>query len=417
MPFNALARLAGTPESDHIYYNITVSSDKSGSVANPDGSVGELPTQGTDIPLVFNQIRSTYYLKRPEEYYVSVIRFTIENPNFPVFIPLPIVGQSDVSRTIYTVTLLVGGVPYKKSVAWIPQDDTITAPVPPIKQSDVSPSTPYYYCYSYQHFADCINNAFIGLIGAINTALSTSYTAPYLQFDATTNLFTLGGDVERYRTADDGSLLGNIGIYFNSELYNLFASLPYIYTAGYATVISGDNLEMDYQLLMTTGSNVPTATTPQPFITNIRYNQLTTKNDVISTQEYQSLSLWCPIKSLIFKTNLLATAPEIQGTPAVYEEGLTNINASKQNADIVNMLVDYVPELRKGTEFKPYIFYQPSGEYKLTDLYGKTPVNALDISVFWKDSFGNLVPFKLPITSTATIKILFRKKRFNSTKV
>ena len=416
MPFNALARLAGTPESDHIYYNITISSDKSGSVAKSDGSVQELPTQGTDIPLVFNQIRSTYYLKRPEEYYVTVIRFTIENPNFPVFIPLPIVGGSDIHQTIYTVTLLIGGVPYKKPVMWVPQDDTVPPPTTPIKLSDVSPSVPYYYCYSYQHFADCINTTFKNIVLGINSTLGSSYTAPYLQFDATTNLFTLGGDVETYRTADDGSLLGQMGIYFNSELYNLFASLPYIYTAGYATVISGDNLQMDYQLLMTTGSNVPTTST-QPFITNIRYNQLTTKNDVISTQEYQSLSLWCPIKSLIFKTNLLATAPEIQGTPAVYEEGLVNINASKQNADIVNMLVDYVPELRKGTEFKPYIFYQPSGEYKLTDLYGKTPVNALDISVLWKDSFGKLVPFKLPITSSATIKILFRKKRFNSTKV
>lgn len=416
MPYNALARLAGTPESDHIYYNITVSSDKSGSKAKSDGTIEELKTQGTDIPLVFNQIRSTYYLKRPEEYYVTVVRFTIENPNFPVFVPLPIVGQADVNKTVYTITLFIGGVPYKYPVIWIPQDDTIPPPPSPVKQTDVSPSTPYYYCYSYQHFADCINNSFKSAITQINTDLGTTYTAPYLQFDATTNLFTLGGDVQIYRTTDSGSLLGNIGIYFNSELYNLFASLPYIYTAGNVVVTSGDNLQMDYQLLMTTGSNVPTAN-PQPFIENIRFNQLTGGNDVLSIQEYQSLSLWCPIKSLIFKTNLLATAPEVQGTPAVYEEGLNNINASKQNADIINMLVDYVPQLTKGTEFKPYIFYQPTGEYKLTDLYGKTPVNALDISVFWKDSFGNLVPFYLPITSSATIKLLFRKKRFNSTKV
>jgi len=416
MPFNALARLAGTPASDHIYYNITISDDKTGTVSR-NGSVVEQATQGSDLPLVFNQIRATPYLLRPEEYYLTVIRFTIETPSFPVFIPLAKVGSSDVNETVYTITLLYNGIPYKKPVIWIPQDETTNKPSGPVKQSDISPANPYYYCYSYQHFADCINNALKAATDAINAGVGT-LTPPYLQYDALTNLFTLGGNVNYYRTASNGALLGAVGIYFNAELYNLFASLPYIYTAGNAVVVSGDNLQMDYQLLLTTGTNVAT-TSPQPYITNIRTNTLytTSINDVISVQEYQTLSLWCPIKSLIFKTNLLATAPEIIATPAVYENGNININGAKQNADILNIMIDYVPQLDKGTEYKPYIFYQPSGEYRLTDLYGKTPVDAIDISVFWKDSFGNLIPFYLSASSSATIKILFRKKRFNSTKV
>lgn len=419
MPFNALARLAGTPASDHIYYNITISDDKTGTVSDSVGNLVEQPTQGSDIPLVFNQIRATPYLLRPEEYYLTVIRFTIETPSFPLFIPLALVGQNDVNKTVYNITLTYANKPYKQPVIWIPQDDTINAPIGPVRQSDVSPANPYYYCYSYQHFADCINNSFKAAITLINADIGGgTLTAPYLQYDAVTNLFTLGGNVNIYRTASDGSLLGSVGIYFNSELYNLFASLPYIYTAGKAYVVTGNNLQMDYQLLLTTGTNVPTAS-PQPYITNIRTNTLYTTpiNDVISVQEYQTLSLWCPIKSLIFKTNLLCTAPEIMATPAVYEDGDYNINGAKQNADILNIMIDYVPQLDKGTEYKPYIFYQPNGEYKLTDLYGKTPVDAIDISVFWKDCFGNLIPFTLSASSSATIKILFRKKRFNSTKV
>jgi hypothetical protein len=418
MPFNALARLAGTPASDHIYYNITISDDKTGTVSSSTGTIVEQPTQGSDIPLVFNQIRATPYLLRPEEYYLTVIRFTIETPSFPLFIPLVLAGQADVSKTVYSITLTYAGIPYKQPVYWIPQDETMPKPIGPVKQSDVSPANPYYYCYSYQHFADCINNSFKTATAAINLAHTKTYSAPYLQYDALTNLFTLGGNVDIYRTASNGALLGTVGIYFNAELYNLFASLPYIYTAGNAVVVSGNNLQMDYQLLLTTGTNVPTAS-PQPYITNIRRNTLYTTpiNDVISVQEYQTLSLWCPVKSLIFKTNLLATAPEIMATPAVYEDGDYNINGAKQNADILNIMIDYVPQLDKGTEYKPYIFYQPNGEYKLTDLYGKTPVDAIDISVFWKDCFGNLIPFTLSASSSATIKILFRKKRFNSTKV
>jgi len=419
MPFNALARLAGTPASDHIYYNITISDDKTGTVSDANGALVEQPTQGSDMPLVFNQIRATPYLLHPEEYYLTVIRFTIETPNFPLFVPLAIVGQNDVNKTVYNITLTYGNKPYKEAVIWIPQDETIPKPSGPVKQADVSPANPYYYCYSYQHFANCVNNSFKAAIARINTDIGMgTLTPPYLQYDALTNLFTLGGAVNIYRTKRDGSLLGSVGIYFNAELYNIFASFPYIYTAGNAVVVSGNNLQMDYQLLLTTGTDTPTSSTQQ-YITNIRVNNLNTTavNDVISVQEYQTLSLWCPIKSLIFKTNLLSTAPEIMATPAVYEDGDTNINGAKQNADILNIMIDYVPQLDKGTEYKPYIFYQPSGEYKLTDLYGKTPVDAIDISVFWKDSFGNLIPFTLSASSSATIKILFRKKRFNSTKV
>ena len=416
MPFNALARLAGTPASDHIYYNITISDDKTGTVSDAGGALVEQPTQGSDIPLVFSQSRATAYLLHPDQYFLTVVRFTIETPSFPVFVPLPIVGQSDVNKLVYNVTLLYNNIPYKKNVIWIPQDNTVNIPTGIVTKGDVSPSNPYYYCYSYQHFVDCINNAFKAIIVDIKNDTGDDFNPPYLQYDALTNLFTIGADVADYRTASDGSLLGQIGIYFNAELYNLFASLPYIYTAGNVNVLSGDNLQMDYQILLTTGTNVATAS-PQPYITNVRKNILTGVNDVISVQEYQTLSLWCPIKSLIFKTNLLCTVPEIMATPAVYEDGNTNINGGKQNADILNIMVDYVPQLDKGTEYKPYIFYQPNGEYKLTELYGKVAVDAIDISVFWKDCFGNLIPFTLSASSSATIKILFRKKSFNSTKV
>lgn len=413
MPFNALARLAGTPASDHIYYNITISDDKTGTVSSSTGAVVEQPTQGSDLPLVFNQIRATPYLLRPEEYYLTVIRFTIETPSFPLFVPLALVGQADVNKTVYSITLRYNNTSYTRPVIWIPQDNTVVKPSGPVRQTDVSPASPYYYCYSYQHFADCINNSFKSASDAINIDIGANvFTPPYLQYDALTNLFTLGGNVNFYRTASDGGVIGPVSIFFNAELYNLFASLPYIYTAGKY------GLQLDYQLLLTTGTNVPTAS-PQPYITNIRKNNLypLIVNDVISVQEYQTLSLWCPVKSLIFKTNLLSTAPEIMATPAVYEDGDFNINGAKQNADILNVMIDYVPQLDKGTEYKPYIFYQPNGEYKLTDLYGKTPVDAIDISVFWKDCFGNLIPFTLSASSSATIKILFRKKRFNSTKV
>jgi hypothetical protein len=138
---------------------------------------------------------------------------------------------------------------------------------------------------------------------------------------------------------------------------------------------------------------------------------------VYATQEYSTLPLWTPITSIVFKTSLLTTNPEIIGTPVVYVEGDRNVNAGRQNADILNVLSEHSVDLKYGTEYKPFIYYEPSGEFKLTDLYGKNPIQDIDISVFWKDNFGNLIPFKLGIGCSSTIKILFRKKTFNSDKL
>jgi len=73
--------------------------------------------------------------------------------------------------------------------------------------------------------------------------------------------------------------------------------------------------------------------------------------------------------------------------------------------------------LDTGTEYKPFIYYEPTGEYRLADLYSDIPVYGLQFNVFWKDSFGNLNPFLLSIGSSATMKLLFRKKSFNSDKI
>jgi hypothetical protein len=70
-----------------------------------------------------------------------------------------------------------------------------------------------------------------------------------------------------------------------------------------------------------------------------------------------------------------------------------------------------------GTEYKPFIFYEPQGEYRLSDLYSDIPIAGLQYKVFWKDSLGNLNPLKLGVGASTTLKILFRRKNFNSDKL
>jgi hypothetical protein len=424
MPFYNNINVAGSLNSNHIYYNISVQNNGSGTDISSNGIPTEVASNGQELIYTFNESRAAPYLARPCDYFLSVVRFTIDSPNLPVFIPVPIVGQSNVNKTIYTVTIMgASNIPYKESVIWIPDNKYIPVPPGPVTQKMISPSSPYYYCYSYQHFVDCIN---IALAAAATAAGITSAAGgpPYIYFDANTRLFQLGGALSLYRTKTDGDILapGTHNIFFNVPLLNLLSSLPAKYVAGKVTVAGpNDNKQMDYKMILSTGSDIA-GLTGQPYITNVRRRPFPTapipnQNDVFAIQEYSTLSLWSPVTAILFKTTLLMTAPENMSTPIVYQNNNQDINETSQNAEILNILVDHYAPLTDGTEYKPYIYYEPTGEYKLTDLYGREPVDAIDIQVYWRDSFGNLVPFYLGLGCSSTLKILFRKKIFNSDKI
>ena len=410
--------IGGASDATHVYYNISVTNDNYGGYVDEAG----IHEKGTDKAnrqhLIFNETRAAPYLVNPEEHFMSIMDFSVESPTLPVFIAQPILGGT-YSDTIYTVTLISNGVVEQLPVKWVPQDLSIPQPQT-VSQSEIF--NPYYYCYSYQHFINCINDT----LDTLATTLGLS-SAPYLEFDPITNLITIAGDITIYRTSSDGTLIGSgvttCGIYFNSELSNILASLPTVYVSN---TLGND---IDYQVLLSTGSDV--IGTPQPFIVNVRTNSLTTAVEVYATQEIPSLAYWSPVKSIVFKTSLLNVVPEVIATPIIYGQDNKTYSTSQisvpgsqnyiqstysdnQNAEVLNILIDHVVPQVVGTEYKPYILYEPSGEYRLTDLYGKVPVNQIDISVFWKNFRGDLIPFTLGIGCTASIKILFRKKYFNS---
>lgn len=429
MPYYSQNMIGGAQNSSHIYYNINISNDYSGYDISSNNAVMPVATNDKELQLVFNQSRAAPYLINPSKYYLSVQRFTIESPSLPVFICQPIVGQANVNKSIYSITLQRSSdnTTLTLPVLWQPDDKTIPIPIGTVTNS--WQTNPYYYCHSYTHMVDLINNTFNkfrtdGFTRSTPvTDVSGSSYVPYIFLKD--NLFTLGADVNHYRTSMDGNFKGKSGcenykIYFNIELYNLFSSLKAIYNGTQGPVVGAD-----YQLIMDTGSNASYATPGQIFnlYENPRYYtalgttvQVKT-NDVWNVQEYITLPLWSPIKNIIFRTTLLNVVPDIVATPIVFDSNNTNIVGNQQNCDILNIMVDYSLPLVKGTEYKPYIFYEPVGEFRLTDLYGNQPINSMDIAVFWKDSFGNLIPFTLDIGASATIKLLFRKKIFNSDKI
>jgi len=467
MPFYNNSRIGGAMDGTHIYYNTSISNNWSGTqikdftiyvpntvyyigqyvyssgyylcTINPvyDSNNNPIPqsappsapwtlqtlSQMTDYIdtntkeqfLEFNQTRAQPYLSTPSDYYMSVQRFTIESPNLPVFIAQPIVGlgkiDDDSYETIYKVFIdntLNGGDIASSTVKWFTQDTTVPLITTPITTMDTY--SPLFYCYSYSYFIQMVNLA-------LASCLPTNPDPPIMQFNPVNGLFSIQGWVDRYRTKIDGTPLGittPVKVFFNTELYNLFSSLSSIYVAGGVGLPIG----ADYQILFTTGTDV-LSTLSQPYAINILENTVQDgkKVHVINNQEYTTLPLWSPIKSIVFTASLLNVVSEMVATPTIFEKGNKNINAGKQNTDILPILIEHSVPQTSGTEYKPFIFYEPQGEYRLADLYSDTPVSGLQYKVYWKDTFGNLNPFKLAIGASSTLKILFRKKLFNSDQV
>ena len=402
--------LGGAIDTTHIYYNISVTNNFTDSIVNLDvsgnpSSLEQVETYTLNKELAFNQFRSQPYLVNPSEYFMSVVRFTVDTPTLPILIVQPRVGTSFANSlgypTVYTITMRAGSVDYTRTIYWSPDDRTVDKPVVPIQPEDQT--NPFFYCYSVFSFLYKINSTLESLYRQA-TSIQSNY--PYMNFDPSTNLFTLGGDVANFRTSKDGVLLGTgtqVGVYFNSELYNLFSSLPAIYRQ--------QSNGKDYQLLFSTGSDIALATN-QPYIENVRTRG--GANDVYSTQEYSTVALWNPVKSLVFRANILSPVPELVGNPYIFSSVTTNFNQYQQNSNIEQVLIDHIVPHTTGFEGRPSMFYEPKGEYRLSDLQGNNPVNGLSITTYWKDWQNNVHPVILGLGCSATIKILFRKKEFNS---
>jgi len=403
--------IGGAIDADHTYYNITMTNDN-------------IATQQA-VPLVFNETRSVPLIVNPSEHFMSVIRFELDTTALPVLFVQPRLGVSATDatngNTVYSITIKEsGGATETRNVFWNPNETYVG----PAILDNSSLTNPYFNCYSYASFLNAVNTQ----IENMSLALAQT-TYPALYYDANTKLITLSAPLATYRTDINGdNIAGGVGytasIFFNEPLFNLFSSLAYSYVGG----------TLGYKMVFYTGSNT-VYTSPQPYVLNVYTNNAQSGAQFISSiQEYPSIGLWTPVKSIIFKTVLLTNVAELQGKPLIYGYPINNAiipapnntkpnpafpyfgsptNYNVSNADVLNILVEHNVVLKTGTEYKPFVFYEPTGEYRLTDLVGQMPINQVDISVYWKDDFGVLNPLYLPVGCSASIKILFRKKSFN----
>jgi hypothetical protein len=183
-----------------------------------------------------------------------------------------------------------------------------------------------------------------------------------------------------------------IKLYFNSSLGNIFSSFPFL-------IQSLTNDGKNFQLQ----TDVFAETSVAPF--SPFENDPDAQYDVFQIyQESDTMtSALNPVASIVVTTNSLPVVANIEGDPQIF---YNNVLYNSGNGNLVSSLItDFVAE-----SYSNYIIYSPN-VYRYIELISDQPLYSIDISVYWKDTLGNLNPFLLPCGGFSTIKLMFELKK------
>jgi hypothetical protein len=346
----------------------------------------------TTVPPVFqyNDTRTAPYLMKPEDYALSIIRFTVDTGSLPIFIPTVQENPDDPddpNYTIYSVTLEFDGQVATKNIVWAPQDSSAPVPLPPqyTSMGTQDNSNGYYNCYSYNYWTflvyTALQEAFLELTG-----LDPEVLPPFINWDSSSNRAVLNAQAPYYDIGAGADVL----IYMNNPLYNLFSSFPGRF---FGNTLDGAR---NVQLLV---ADIAGINTYQPIANpTVTYIQM--------FQEYSTISSWTPISSIVFTSTTLPINGTQVSVPIVVDNGVI-LPSSTQNNATANIITDLVSDTG---EYKPNLVYLPTAQYRYISLFGNIPLVNLDIQIFYKLRDGTLIPFRLTSGGTVTVKLAFVKK-------
>lgn len=347
--------------------------------------ISQLSTNTASPIVTFLDTRSIPLVNNTTDFQLSIIRFYLDTSTLPVACIAIQPKQSNINLSVNSFTMSYTDpdtsavYTYQQYLQYIPQDLSATTPKAPSANSPYyfqDNTTGYYYVYNYQYFVNLVNNTFQQALDGLNNLLTNagltiiSDVTPYMTFDTVTSLCTIVYDVASYGTNESGL----INIYFNQSLYELFSSFTSI-IYGYAAT-QGKNFQL--QLISDNG---------------------------ISAQEYASIGSWNPILSIVFTSGSLPIIPNQISLPAIFYDGKIINNSS--TANIVNVITDLIAT---NNQYKPFIEYNPSAQYRYIALNPNQQIRHIDISVFWMNRFGEYIPVRLPTNGSCTMKLLFSRK-------
>lgn len=432
-------------DPDLIYYNADIINQKT---YNPQDFQ-------SDPVAKFTEIRNTAIIQNPRNFEFSILRCDINGAGkkLPLMIPNVLIDGSntDANKLVYTIGIYTAvsykqasdgsnavGSSYKRTnLTFVPEN--MFAPTPsyttPIKEQDLS--TDYYYLSTYDKFLNFINTALATLltqcVNDINATylksgvqypiltLPTDYTPPKFIYDATTQLFSVyvptnlctgSGNINIYplttselipQSASPAKMSPVIQIWMSQTLWDLFSSFQAL-NQGDTQI--GEAYQLVYYNNLRNTVSVGGCSCSVPPVAGMDY--------LVLTQEYPTTStLWSPINSIVFCSTLLPIFNEYVSNPVIYTDLGTSNEApySTTNSSFTPLITDISLPLDNAQDYRGFISYVPSAEYRMSAINGNQPINALDIQIFWKHRLTQrLYPLRLSNYTSINLKILFRRR-------
>lgn len=363
---------------DRKYYNISIANNENNS---------------TYTYATYKENLNQQLLSNPSDYYLTILRFQIPTADIPILIPeIEAWPNTDVNKTVYNVTLEYrsGATTYTATapVIYIPNVPPSYAIPRPITADDPNPMknpSNYYFIFNYRDFIDMVNNAFIAAFTDLSgqIALPPGTNPPFITYNGQTYLMTMHASpsylTPAYSTPPPPQS-GQVNIYMNYKLFTFFSGIEFILN--------------DY--LSPKGVQLPVR----------NYNGVNFDGtNYLMAQQYPTLSVWNVFKAIQIVSFFLPTEPEIIPIP-----NYNGINSATNTYNTTSVVKDFVPFYENGPEFRTFINFRYNGSYELIDMNSNSPINTVDINVYWLDRYGNKYLLSIPYNQILTIKFCFIKK-------
>lgn len=337
-------------EVDRIYYNIQIQ----------DGIAR------------FEENRLQPLIDRPQDYYVSIVKFTVPLQSVPVQIIKKLPASSDPNQTIFSITIQYGGMPYTVNLEYIPEEDVSVG------------SLTYYFQYSYSAFIRMMN---VALAQAVtNASLAGTFAgSPFFKYDPNTQLISL---IVPYSWRENASpIAGAPQVFVNSFLAQRIIGMYQEYT--------NINTELSNRIyLIDKGYNYPS-------ITGVTIQMLE------MTEDFTALNYWGSARSLQFVTGTIPVVNE-------FVSAITRSSISNNESGTVKsrpILTDFtLTEANFAGSNRGWATFTNSGPYRLCDMNNSAALSKIDLSVYWVDYDNNIYPIVISDQDVLEVKLMFIKK-------
>lgn len=252
--------------------------------------------------------------------------------------------------------------------------------------------------------------------GAAAPAVLTT-TVPQMKYNSSTKLFSMYYDAfgfgDNDRTSAGTANDENFRMICNSNFYGLFDAFPHYYLGG---DLAANNIDGQanwaYELVVRNESGVNIHRPISPTTTVLA----NTPAYYVMTQDYISTgTLWSPVASIVFVSNLIPVNNEATGAPITY--GQSNIISPISSSSAFQPIItDIALALDTADGYNQFVSYVPTAEYRLSSMSNSpTEIKNIDVQIYWKNRLdGNLYPLRMFNQSSISVKIMLRKRSYTS---